>query len=222
MSFPTIPLESDVTQLSFALLLRDGLTLGDELLGDVMVTAASRVGARKGSSGEFLFFGLGAGPLTLSVRSDLDTPYYLPADIAVTLPMPSPGWPAFPDATVADPSLPLWDPKQALAFRTQFLAACLAPSIAYPFDAGATLVRGTAQDAASGKFVKGVTVSAPSDDAIPYVTGDDGQFVLALQKPPALPAPITIRARRPRRPDVDNQVTVQRAATTTLTISLSL
>jgi hypothetical protein len=222
MSFPTTPLESDVTQLSFALLLRDGLSFGDELFGDVTVTAGSSVGARKGSSGEFLFFGLGAGPLMLSVRSGLDTPYYLPADVAVTLPMPSPGWPAFPDATLADPSLPLWDPNQPEAYRKQFLTACLKPSIAYPFAAGVTLVRGTVQKASTGKSLEGVTVSAPSDDAIPYVTGYDGQFVLALQKPPSLPAPIAIRAQRPGGPAVDNQVTVRRAATATLTIKLGI
>ena len=126
MSFPIGPLEASVTKLSFALLLRDNLTFADALAGDVEVTAGSRTGQRKGTTGAFLFSSLGNGPISLSVRSAPNTPYYLPTDIPVTIPMPSVLWPAFPDITLANPSLDLWDPKQPPAYRTQFLQACLA------------------------------------------------------------------------------------------------
>ncbi|MGB8843089.1 MAG: hypothetical protein WCC64_18695 [Aliidongia sp.] len=220
MTFPIGPLEASVTDLSFALLLRDRLTFADALAGNVGVTEGSRIGQRKGTTGTFLFFDLNKGPISLSVRCAPDTPYYLPADIPVTVPMPSALWPAFPDITLADPSLALWDPKQPAAYRTQFLQACLAPSIDYPFDPGATLVRGTVTDSASKKTLAGVTVSDSSGNTLPYVTDTDGQFVLVFQQPAALPTSVTIRAQRQGHPDVDTQVTVRRAATVTLQIGL--
>ena len=220
MSFPIGPLEASVTKLSFALLLRDNLTFADALAGEVGVTAGARTGQRKGTTGAFLFFSLENGPISLSVRSKPNTPYYLPTDIPVTIPMPSVGWPAFPDITLADPSLDLWDPRQPPAYRTQFLQACLAPSIAYPFDSGATLVRGAVTDSATKKALADVTVSDSTGATLPYVTSADGQFVLVFQQPPALPTPVTIRAQLPGQPDVDAQVILRRAATVTLQISV--
>jgi len=219
VSFPIGPLEASVTKLSFALLLRDNLTFADALAGDVEVTAGSRTGQRKGTTGAFLFSSLGNGPISLSVRSAPNTPYYLPTDIPVTIPMPSVLWPAFPDITLANPSLDLWDPKQPPAYRTQFLQACLAPSIAYPFDSGATLARGTVTNSVTKQAQAGVTVDSPGS-TLPYVTSADGQFVLVFQQPPALPTLITIRAQRPGQPDVDAQITLRRAATVTLQISV--
>jgi hypothetical protein len=219
MSFPVGPLESSVTTLSFAVLLRDRLTFADSLAGEVTVTAGSATGLRKGSSGIFVFFSFPTGAIPLSVRSSADTPYYLPATIAVTLPMPSPLWPAFPDSTIADPSLDLWDPNQPAAYRTQFLQACLAPSIAYPFDSGATLVRGFVTDSATKAALADVTVSS-SAATLPYVTGADGQFVLVFQQPPALPTPVTILAQRQGHADVSQQVALRRAATVTLQINI--
>jgi hypothetical protein len=55
---------------------------------------------------------------------------------------------------------------------------------------------------------------------MPYVTGADGQFVLALQQPPALPTSVTISAQQQGGPVVNNSVTVRRADTATLTINL--
>lgn len=220
MTFPVGRLEFSVTTLSFALLLRDRLTFADALAGDVTVTAGSATGLRKGSSGVFVFFSLGKGPISLSVRSSADTPYYLPTTIAVTLPMTSPLWPAFPDSEIADPSLDLWDLKQPAAYRTQFLQACLAPSVAYPFDSGATLVRGYVTDSATKAALADVTVSS-SAATLSYVTGADGQFVLVVQQPPALPTPpVTILAQRQGHPDVSQQVALQRAATVTLEIKI--
>jgi hypothetical protein len=219
MTFPVGPLESSVTTLSFALLLRDRLTFADSLAGEVTVTASSTTGLRQGSSGVFVFFSLAKGAIPLSVHSSADTPYYLPTTIAVTLPMPSPLWPAFPDSTIADLSLDLWDPKQPAAYRMQFLQACLAPSIAYPFDSGTTLVRGVVADSTTKAALADVTLSS-SAATLPYVTGADGQFVLVFQQPPALPTPVTILAQRPGHPDVSQQVAIRRAATVTLQISI--
>ena len=125
MSFPIGPPESSVTKLSLALLLRDRLTFADALVGDIGVTAGSRIGERKGLSGTFLFFGLGPGSLDFSVRSAPDTPYYLPLNIRVTVPMPSPLWPAFPDITLADPILASLGPKPAYAISDAISAGLL-------------------------------------------------------------------------------------------------
>jgi hypothetical protein len=76
MSLATGPLEQSVTQLSFALLLRDGLTFENALAGDVTVTASASSGLRKDSSGVFVFFGLAAGAYVFAVSSAADTPYY--------------------------------------------------------------------------------------------------------------------------------------------------
>ena len=65
-----------------------------------------------------------------------------------------------------------------------------------------------------------MTVSALSGDALPYLTGTDGQFVLMFQQPAALPANVTIRAQRQGHSNVDTQVTVRRATTVSLMIEL--
>jgi hypothetical protein len=218
MSFPVGPLEAFETKLVFALLLRDRLRLQDTLEGGVTVTAGLQAGFQKDSSGTFLFFNLSKGSVGFKVRSNPDTPYYLPIDLTVTIPLPSPLWPAFPDLSLADKTLPLWDPNQPAAFRAQFLESCLSPSCAYPFDSGATLVRGTVLKA--GAPLAGVTVSDTAGATWPYVTGADGQFVLIFQEPAALPTPVTIRAELAGNPTVDTPVTVLRAVTGTLTIKL--
>jgi hypothetical protein len=220
MNFPIGPLEHLGLRLAFALLLRDRLTFADALFGNVSVTAGSRAGSRKDSSGTFLFFALPNGAVDFAVRSGADTPYYLPIDITVTIPPPSPPppWPAFPDISLANPDLLLWDPNQPDAYRTQFLQCCLSPAIAYPFDPSATLVRGTVLQ--GDTRVTGVTISDLGSLALPYVTGADGQFVLVFQKPPSQPN-VTIRARRAGNRDVEVSVAVRRAATVSAVINLS-
>jgi hypothetical protein len=218
MSFPIGPVDASNTRLVFALLLRDRLTLADALLGAVGVAAGQRPGWRKGTSGTFLFFDLPNGSIDLAVRSGPDTPYYLPTDITVTLPPATASWPAFPDIGLADKTLPLSDPGQPAAYRAQFLQACLAPSIAYPFDPAATLVRGTVQHA--GAPVANVTISSLNGNTLDYVTGADGQFVLVFQQPPLLPTSVTIRAHRSGSPDVDLAVDIRRAVTTTTQFDL--
>jgi hypothetical protein len=218
MSFSTFLPELSETQLGFALLLRDRLTFENTLAGTVTVTTVGLAGTRKSTSGTFVFFNPPKGKLDFAVRSDPATPYYIPVDLTLTIPPPSPTLPAFPDISLADRNLMLWDPGQPAAWRTQFLQACLSPTVAYPFDSGATLVRGTVLQ--GGQPLAGVTVFDTAGTALPYATAADGQFVLLLPEPPALPSPVTIRARRAGNPDVDAQVTVTRAATVTLRINL--
>jgi hypothetical protein len=217
MSFPIGPLEHSQTRLTLALLLRDRLTFADALVGNVGVTAGPGTGWRKNGSGTFLFFKLPNGAVDLAVRSAADTPYYLPADITVTIPPASPLWPAFPNISLANPALPLSDPGQPAAYRTQFLQCCLSPAIAYPFDPAATLVRGTVLH--GDARVSGVTISDLGGLALPYVTAADGQFVLVFQKPLGPPTNVTIRAARGGNPDVDVTVMVRRAATTSVVIN---
>ena len=212
------PLEDSVTTLGFALLLRDGLTFADSLAGIVTVSADAWSGQQKNGSGTFLFFGLPAGKLTLAVRSGADTPYYQPADITVTLPSGSANWPAFPDIALANRALPLWDPGQPAAYRAQFAQACLSPTVAYPFAAGATLVRGTVLHA--GAPVAGVPVSDTAGATPGYVTGADGQFVLPFRQAPSLPSQITIRAHPPAGPDVDVQTTLRRGTTVSTQVNV--
>jgi hypothetical protein len=219
MSFPVGPFETSETQLAFALMLRDGLTLADALAGEVTVMAGAQKGQQKSVTGTFLFFQLPKGALQLAVRSNPDTPYYLPVDLTVTIPPPSPLWPAFPDISLADKTLPLSDPKQPSAYRAQFLQTCLSPTTAYPFDAGATLVRGTVLHADAP--LAGVKLFVPADNTVlPYATAADGQFVLLFPQPVAQPTAVTIRAQRAGNTDVDTQVTVARAATVTARINL--
>jgi hypothetical protein len=218
MGFVTFPPEQNDTKLIFALRLRDRLTLLDALAGDVSVTAGAATGWRKGGSGTFLFFSLPNGPTTFAVRSGPDTPFYLPTDINVTLPAGTALWPAFPDITLANPTLPLSDPGQPAAYRTQFLQCALQPAIAYPFDNGATLLRGMVLQA--GVAVSGASVFDVPGNALPYTTGADGQFVLVWTNPPAAPVATTIRTQRAGHPDVDTTVTIQRGVTTAVTINV--
>jgi hypothetical protein len=222
MSFPIGSLEHSGIRLIFALLLRDRLTFANALFGNVSVIGGSRAGLRKDGSGTFLFFKLPNGAIDFSVRSGADTPYYLPANITVTIPPPAPPppalpWPAFPNISLANSTLPLWDPNQPAAYRTQFLQCCLSPAIAYPFEPTATLVRGTALH--GDARVAGVAVSDLGGLSLPYVTGADGQFVLVFQKVPS-PLNVTLRARRAGAPDVDVNVTVLRGATASVVINL--
>src|SRR5580698_1346247 len=107
MPFPTLQGESTTVTLQFALLLFDGFTGSSQLVGDVTVVSGTIDGEQQDSGGAFLFYNLKPGPQSLAVSSGIYTPYYLPTTIAVTVPMPSALWPAFPDVTLANRSLPL-------------------------------------------------------------------------------------------------------------------
>jgi hypothetical protein len=211
-------LETVTTKLVFALRLRDRLTLDDALAGDVAVTAGPRTGLRKPGTGTFVFLDLPAGPVVCSVRSADDTPFYRPVDIPVVIPSGSALWPAYPDNGLADPTLPLSSPAQPAAFRTQFLACALLPDVAYPFDPAATLARGVVSHASAG--VAGANVLDVAGNALPFVTGPGGEFVLVFTNPPAATAAVTIRTQRQGQAAVDTAVTIRRATTTAVAINV--
>jgi hypothetical protein len=218
MSFPVTLLEQSDTVLTFALLLRDGLSLSPRLQGAVSVTAAGRAGQRQADGGSFVFFGLAPGATDFAVRSGADTPYYLPADINVTLPAGAPSWPAFPDIGLADATLLLSDPAQPAAYRAQFLQACLTPSVSYPFDPDATLLRGTVLH--GGVAAAHVSVTDRAGNAAPGLTNENGEFVLAFTAPATSPFSVTVRTHGGGLADTDTQVNIIRAAGTSVRISI--
>ena len=219
MAFPSVQIDCIQRKtLQFALLMRDGFVDSDQLQGVVSVTSGIIAGQQKDSSGTFLFYALKPGPQALAVSSGQYTPYYRPTTINVTIPMPAPLWPAFPDMTLADPTLPLGDPGQTAAYKAQRQAATLLPTNSYPFPAGATLIRGTVLHA--GQPVSGAIVQQAGGTDPAYITGADGQFVLFLSNPPGLPQQVTVNATAPPLPDGTAAVTVIRGLTVSATINM--
>lgn len=212
MPFETSYRESRTVQLAFALLLRDQYSRTEELVGDVAVKAGNVEAVRKpGSSGSFVFLSLTPGPYTLDVACGKWTPFYRPISIPVSVPALPAAWPAYPDITLANRTLPLDDSGQPPAFRNQFALASLLPTTQYPFDNGATLVRGTVTHA--GATLADATVSRAGGDEVPYVTGPNGEFVLFFEKSTGVPQPLTIRVTHAGLPDKDQNVTIVRGTT---------
>jgi hypothetical protein len=211
-------LETVNTKLVFALMLRDRLMLDAALAGDVVVTAATRTGLRKGGAGDFVFIDLESGPTVFKIRSAAATPCYRPVDLALVLPVGGALWPAYPDINLADRTLPLASPAQPPGYRAQFLACALSPDIAYPFAPEATLIRGVVEHAGAG--VADATVFDVAGDALPFVTGPTGEFVLAYLHPPLLVAQATVRVQRQGEADVDVAVEVRRGRTATVSINV--
>ncbi len=208
--------ETRTLNLELALLLADGVTGRDELLGTVTVDAGNgEVPIQKYPAGTFLFFRLGAGAQTLKVRSAEGI--YLPVDIAVTIPMPAPLWPAYPDRTLADVTKSLDDPSQPAAYKSQRAAAMLMPSIQYPFASGMTVMRGVVSHA--GVPLNGATVRRVGD-AGAYVTGAGGEYVLWFTSVAGMSETITVRASHVSQPDTDVSVTLSRGMTVTNNIAM--
>jgi hypothetical protein len=215
-------------QLSLALLLYDGFTGSQYLVGNIIVSLANKPGFRplspfqKTPQATFLFFGLSPATYTVQIRSTNEssnqTPqYYLPTDVSVivaeppiAVPVQKPIWPAFPDINLADGNKPLDDPRQPAAYRAQRRAAKLQPTVSYPFPAGSTLVRGHVF--ADGKALAGATVQRVGDD-LQYTTGEDGQFVLFFTQIKGLGETITLHATHALHPTVEQAVTVSRGMT---------
>jgi hypothetical protein len=210
--------ESRKIVLSFALLLRDGFADSDQLLGEVSVSADGIAGQRKGMSGAFLFFGLSAGQHTFAIGSGPGTPYYTPAQILATQPMPDPLWPAYPDIKLADPGLPLGDLGQKAAYVKQRQAATLLPSTSYPFPGDATLIRGTVTH--GGQPLAGATVQSAQPRTFPYTTSADGQFVLFLTGVAGSPKPLALTAKHAGMADGNASVTPLPGSTAVVTIEM--
>jgi hypothetical protein len=185
---------------------------------------------RKPPEAIFLFFGLLPGMYAIEVQSndgrpDQTPPYYLPATISVEvselpeiIALGKPLWPAFPDITLADSSKPLDDPTQTEAYRAQRQAATLRPTTAYPFPAGATLVRGTV-------FVNGVPLSGANvqrvGDTQVYPTAADGGFVLFLTQISGIGETITLQATHALHPTVQIKTDVHRGMTVATNIVMA-
>lgn len=204
--------------MQFALILRDGFADSDQMLGDLTVKSGTIEGQQKDSSGSFLFYNLKPGAELFTVSSGIYTPYYLPATIPVTVPMPSALWPAFPDMTVADPSLLLGDPGQTAAYIAQRKLATLLPTTGYPFPPGTTLIRGTVLH--GGLPLAAATVQQTGGTDPGYTTASDGQFVLYLSNPPGLPQSVTVTATHAGLATGSAVVTVMRGLTVSATINM--
>lgn len=225
MPFPTLEGETLDTTLQFALVLRDAFADSELLLGDVWVQAGNIVGERKEHSGVFLFYDLNPGPQVLEVKSADDTPYYVAMNVAVTIPVTQPPppapvfpWPAFPDIRLADQTLPLRDPGQTAAYKTQRAAATLLPTVAYPFPGNATLIRGTVEHL--GNKLADATVQQTGGTAPAYTTDAYGQFVLFLKDAPGIPQAVTVNAKHAGLADANVHVTVKRGLTVSVTIAM--
>jgi hypothetical protein len=235
-------------QLSLALLLYDGFTGAQELIGNISVSLANEILTspltsplppfqntpqttfRKTPQATFLFFGLFPGAYIASVRSNVDLPdqtpqYYLPADVSINVadlpvadPVQKPIWPAFPDINLADSAKPLDDPTQTPAYRAQRLAATLQPSTAYPFPAGSTLVRGTVF--ANGAPLAGATVQRVGDN-LQYTTADDGGFALFFTQIRGVGETITLQATHALHPTVQQNTDVHRGMTVATNIVMA-
>lgn len=207
--------ETRKLKLALALVLLDGVTGREELTGTVTVDAGTgEVPFWKYPAGTFLFFNLGPGAHTLKVRSVEG--FYVPVDIPVTLPMPVPLWPAYPDRSLADLTKPLSDPAQPTAYRTQRAAATLMPTTQYPFAEGTTLLRGVVSHAGSplaGASVR--KVGAPAT-----LTGSGGEYVLSFNSVAGMAEKITLRASHVSQPDKDVPVTLSRGMTVTKNIAM--
>ncbi len=211
-------LESQILAVTFVLQLYDGFTGEPELAGNVTAEVSGRErGWRKPDRGQFAFFRLPAGNHVVQVRDTADPPRYFGVDIAVTLPLSTPLWPAFPDRALADPTLPLNDPGQPAAYRAQLAPATLAPTAQYAFPAGATLARGTIRSGAVP--LAGAHVSRQGE-AREYVTGDDGQYVLWFSSVAGTGEAAVIEATHPAHAPASAPVTLRRGSTTIQDISM--
>jgi hypothetical protein len=231
-----VPLFSEPRQLtlSFALMLLDGFTGGSQLMGlypgrdqeqedqagaatpeglarlarrtTVRIAGRTVVPRRREGDATFLFFGLTPGAYTFEVRS----PYYEPRDIPLALPRPEPRWPAFPDITLANETIPLNSPLQPAVYRAQRALVTLQPVAGYPFPAGATLVRGSVR--AGSQPLAGAEVRRQGFPTASTTTAA-GEYVLFFHDVPGNGQTITLEASHPLHAAVAAPVGIVRGLT---------
>jgi hypothetical protein len=203
----------------FVVQLLDGVTGAADLAGAVQVTVDGRKpDVAKPSQGVFAFFALPDGTHDVAARSDPNTPFYL--DLAAKLDSPSKTaqWPAWPDLSLADRTLPLDDPGQPPAYKTQRIAATLQPAPQYPFPAGVTLVRGAIR---LGKNPLPGAVVEQVGSTHTFTTGATGEYVLYLSGISGMGKKVKIRASHPAHAAKDTDVVVQRGTSTSVNFDLS-
>jgi hypothetical protein len=177
------------------------------------LTGRPLVPLQKDANAFVFFVDLPPGPQVVQARS----PYYLPRDITVQVPLPDARWPAFPDVTLANEDLPLGSAAQPAAYRAQREAATLVPGPRYPFPADATLVRGTIR---SGNApLAGATVRR-TGDPLACVTDPTGDYVLFFDDVPGVGASLTIQATHPLHPPANAAVQALRGTTVLRDISM--
>ena len=214
--FKTTDQDRRELQLCFALVLFDQFTEQNHLLGKMMVRIVNQpleklfLPLQKAPDAVFAFLHLSPGDYIAEIESDEDTPYYRKASIVFRLPMPSERWPAFPDLTLADLSLPLDDPRQPQAYRDQRQLATLKPTTAYPFPEDATLLRGTVR--AGDKPLSGARVEVIDAD-LEYETAENGEFVLFFPQLKGAKETLAVRATHALHLPVEKNITINRGAT---------
>lgn len=216
----------ELTTQGFALLLYDGFTGLPQLQGQVSVNIpGQRAPFEKTDPATFLFLNILPGAHSVTVQPALQTPFYLPVNFSVNLPMPDPLWQAYPDLSLADKTKALDDPSQPAAYRAQRQLATLLPTPSYPFPNGATLLRGavsTSTGPLAGATVEQVSGSAATGNSPTNpstVTDENGEFALFFNNVSGMGQAVTIQATHPLRPQpVQLQVTLQRGATVSIQI----
>jgi hypothetical protein len=220
MAFPLIFTEDRTLTSRFTLFLYDGFSRRNFLDGTVEVQIAGQPAPyAKPGEATWIFYSLPDGAYSVTVAPDVDTPYYQPVTIPVNLPVPNALWPAFPDRTLADPTLMLDDPAQTVAYRAQRALATLRPTASYPFPQGTTLVRGTVR--AGGVALPDATVFVDGQPQLSYVTASDGQFVIFFDQPQGMAQNLNLRAQHASKPDVLTPVTVQRGLSVKVDITMA-
>ena len=199
------------SSVSLVLLLSDAFRHDAVLLGDLDVVINSAAAYRKDNGGTFIFNRLSPGLNTVKVTSAGEPPYYKPATIPVTLPLPDPKWPGFPDRSI--------EQSNPAVYRQQVSLATLRPTVQYPFPADATLARGRVL--AGGAPLSGATVQRDGAPAgLEYVTEADGQYVVFFDRVKGVAEDLQLRARAPGRPDALVNVRVVRGETVSADIAM--
>jgi hypothetical protein len=249
MAFATIEPDISELQLSLALLLYDGFTGTQELIGDITVSvldetlsspmqtpssppltgqAARQWMLRKAAT--FLLFGLAPGAYTLEVRSnsaspDETPPYYLPANISVDVTVVP---------VVVPTQKPLWSafPDINLADQTKPLDDPTQPEAYRVQRRAATLQPTTAYPFPAGStlvrgtvFANGLPLSGAEvqriGDDLSYPTGNDGGFVLFLTDINGTGATTTLKATHALHPPVQQKIEVHRGMTVATNIIMA-
>lgn len=213
--FSSLRFSEQLTTEGFGLNLYDGFTGEPQLQGEVAVSIGKmKAAVEKSFPAMFVFPNLPSGSYVISVEAAPETAFYSNVSIPISMPMPDPLWPAYPDISLADKSKPLDDPGQPAAYRAQRALATLAPTPSYPFPAGATLLRGTVLAGTTplaGATVERVPSESPGENA---VTDANGEFVLFFTDIDGMGEVATIQATHPLRPNTGQaQVTLERGTT---------
>lgn len=168
-------IEKQLGPVSVAIQLIDNITKANNPVGDIKISLR-KVDCKsvKSISSYHSFFGLESGEYTVLIKSD----YYQEKEFPVTLP-----WNGSP------PVIPGTDQDDIVFTEVQNVPLAqvhLMPEINYPFDTGATLIRGAVY--AANNPIPNALIHVEDADASPsnlellFRTNTKGQFVLCCNK----------------------------------------